>query len=190
MEPDFTEDEDLVRRAASGEEAALCTLMAKFTPLLQTTVRGYQLCAADERDVLQDVWILLWQNLDNIRHPARIAGWLRTTAHRQAMRLSRLRRREYAAQRPAELAVARDPYVPEAHAVHEDCLRVLRDATRGLLARERDLAAAIAYEPEITYAQLAQRIGVEAGSVGQLRARCLRKLRKMLLEQGIAGPGV
>lgn len=181
----------VVRRAAAGDRTAVEVLVARYSPAMRSIAWRYRLGHADVPDVLQEVWLLFWQHVGTIREPERIAGWLRTTTQREALRVVRLRRREEPDERCHEPAVrTSDRYTPEAQVLRADEARALVRATYRLGPRDRELASAIAYEPDLSYAQLARRLGVQESSVGPLRARCLRKLRRILAAEGIGdAPG-
>ncbi|MPY99089.1 MAG: sigma-70 family RNA polymerase sigma factor [Actinophytocola sp.] len=171
-----------------------------LTPRLRAVLRRCRLSEADIDDVLQDVWLRFLEHRHAIRHPERVAGWLRTTAVREAMRaLGRCR-----TERPsADVTAGATPSVtigvttgvtPEtAGSPGEDVARRDRDQTlwravATLPARDRLLAHLIARAPGLSYADLATTLGVTQASVGQLRARCLRRLRRALLLAGITAP--
>src|SRR5262245_3580795 len=105
----------LVRAAAQGDEAAWNAIVDRFQGLVWATVRAHRLSPADAADVAQTTWLRLVENLDRIRDPERLGGWLATTARRECLRHIRLHGRELstdgaevfesAADEPPELAL-------------------------------------------------------------------------------------
>lgn len=168
--------------SSERDERAIDEIVRRFTPPLCAILRRYRLDDID--DVLQDVWVLLLVHSSAIEQPECIAGWLRTTAAREALRAVHRRRRECVA---GEVAAE-----VEAPAVSPDELVALRDRDRALWRavdrlpkRDRRLAELLAAEPELSYADIGLRLGVRPDSVGQLRTRCLRRLRRLLAASGI-----
>ncbi len=163
-------------------------VVSLLTPRLRAVLWRCRLSEADVDDVLQDVWLRFLEHRDAIRHPERVAGWLRTTAVREAMRaLSRCR-----AECPSE-DVTSGAAPDETDHPGEDIARRDRDRTlwrvvATLPARDRLLAHLIARAPGMSYDDLATTLGVTQASVGQLRTRCLRRLRRALAQAGITAP--
>jgi DNA-directed RNA polymerase specialized sigma24 family protein len=61
-----------------------------------------------------------------------------------------------------------------------DRRRAVRRALAGLPGRCPELLAVLAESPEVTYRQVAERLGVPRGSIGPTRSRCLGCLRSLL----------
>lgn len=164
-------------------------LIRTLTPKITTAVRRCRLGWHDTEDVVQDVWVLLIKHQDSIRDPRGVSAWLRTTAVREAVRAAERSRRETPSDhRDLELtSVEAVDAVP-----HERLAQAVRDtelwhAVDRLPDRDRLLARLLAHQPELTYADLAAQLGVATNSVGQLRTRCLRRLRGALVRAGITG---
>ena len=80
---------DLVACARGGDIQAWDTLVKRYTPLIASICRRYQLGRADADDVRQRVWLCLVNHLDKIRQPAALPGWIATTTRRECERLVR-----------------------------------------------------------------------------------------------------
>jgi len=70
---------DLVTRARNGDQRAWDDLVERYAPLVWTVCRRYQLRSADAEDVHQTVWLQLVSQLDKIRDPGALPGWLATS---------------------------------------------------------------------------------------------------------------
>ena len=79
----------LVTRARNGERQAWDALVERYAPLIWSICRRGRLEAADAEDVAQNVWLKLVGQLDNIRDPAALPGWLAATTRRECGRISR-----------------------------------------------------------------------------------------------------
>ena len=73
---------DLVARSKNGDTQAWDALVERYAPLIWSICRRYRLCGADADDVGQSVWLRLVDQLDKIRDPAALPGWLATTTQR------------------------------------------------------------------------------------------------------------
>src|ERR1700724_1128621 len=74
---------DLVMRAGKGDQQAWDALVERYSPLIWSICRRYRLSDADAEDVGQAVWLHLVDQLDSLRDPAALPGWLSTTTRRE-----------------------------------------------------------------------------------------------------------
>lgn len=190
---------DLADRAAGGDQAAWRELVERHGWVAWTVAREHGLSRADAADVAQVAWLNLAQRLGELRAPERLAAWLATTARRESLRLLALRRRETQALSVAAVSdrVARAGALPGgvlAGGVAPDPAGVVdgedRDhavwrALAGLPERCQKLLRLLAVAPELTHAQAARALGIQPGSVGRTRGRCLTALRQGLARHGI-----
>src|SRR5690242_13126889 len=78
---------DLVTGARTGDKQAWDALVERYAPLIWSICWKYRLGHADAQDVGQSVWLRLVDQLDKIRDPAALPGWLATTARRECLRV-------------------------------------------------------------------------------------------------------
>ena len=83
----------LVRASADGDEAAWNALVRRFAHPVMAMIRSYRLTPADAEDVYQTVWLKLVENLDSLRDPEALPGWLRSTTMHECLRQLERRRR-------------------------------------------------------------------------------------------------
>ena len=84
---------DLVTRARTGDQQAWNALVERYAPLIWSICRRYRLGGADADDIGQTVWLHLLDQLDRLRDPAALAGWLATTTQRECIRVRRAAQR-------------------------------------------------------------------------------------------------
>jgi RNA polymerase sigma factor (sigma-70 family) len=180
----------LVVRSASGDARAWDELVDRFGPLVWAIARAHRLSDADAEDVFQATWLLLLQHVDRLTHPERLAGWLATTARREAVRVARLNARMLPIDEE-RLVVAADG--DDAVAIILTCERdaVVRRALATLPARDQALLTLLTAEPQCSYQEISQTLDMPIGSIGPTRERCLERLRRAThaagLEPSIAG---
>jgi RNA polymerase sigma factor (sigma-70 family) len=189
----------LADRAAGGDQAAWRELVERHGWVAWAVAREHGLSRADAADVAQVAWLNLAQRLGELRAPERLAAWLATTARRESLRLLALRRRETPGVSVAAVSerVARGGALPGgvvAGSVAPDPAGVVdgedRDHTvwralAGLPERCQRLLRLMAVAPELTHAQAARALGIQPGSVGRTRGRCLTALKQGLARHGI-----
>ncbi len=167
-------------RWRDGDALAMDDLVRLMTPVLWQVVRAYGLDRALAEDVVQTTWLALVRQHDSITQPQAVAGWLMTTARREAWRVGRQQRRAD----PAE-PEALDPRLPVRESAEDTAGRgeaaaELWQAVTRLTERCRRLLRVIAFEDRPDYARLAGELGMPVGSIGPTRQRCLAKLRTLL----------
>lgn len=158
-----------------------------FADLSRTVLavaRSFRLCEADMWDVVQSTWLTFFRRMETIQDPASLPAWLSTTARRHALALVR-RRREIPV--PELVGSAVDAETPERAVLRADRDRVVHHAILRLRQPYRRIAELLVRDPVPTYAEIAAELGVEPGTVGPMRTRCLRRLRRLLLAEGIDG---
>jgi RNA polymerase sigma factor (sigma-70 family) len=171
---------DLVTRATGGDKQAWDALVERYIPLVWSICRRYQLDNADARDVSQTVWRQLAGQLGTLRHPAALTGWLATATQRECDRIQRAAHRPRGPGQMPEAAnipdgqtriADRELLMAERHAA-------LREAFAHLPPHCQRLIAMLIQDPSATYAEIAAKLGIPAGSIKQNCHGCLQKLRR------------
>jgi RNA polymerase sigma factor (sigma-70 family) len=178
---------DLVRRAAAGDQVAWNAVVEQYSGLLWSIVRGFRLSDAAAADAVQTTWLRLLENLDGIREPERLAGWLRTTARRACLEAIRRAGRELPSDPhdpESGPAVGQAPdrvdADPEGHVLRQERVRLVRSAVRDLPERSQRLLELLVAAPPLSYEEIGARLGMPVGSIGPTRARLLARLRTTL----------
>ncbi|WP_154814848.1 RNA polymerase sigma factor [Actinophytocola xinjiangensis] len=166
-------DSDLTLRLAAGDLRMWPEFVRRHTALLWAVARSYRLNHSDAADVVQTTWVRLAENLPHLTNPDRLQAWLVTTTRRESQR-QRVRR-------------AREDPVGSVDVVSLEP-RNARDqafqaAFEALPVRCRAMLALQVNAPELTYAQLAAALEMQAGSVGRTKSRCLEHLRSLVEKQ-------
>jgi RNA polymerase sigma factor (sigma-70 family) len=170
---------DLVTRAGVGEGPAWGALVERYSPLIWSICRRYELDRPDAEDVAQAVWLHLVKYVDSLRDPAALPGWLVTTTRRECSRVRQARCR------PADGQISDAEKLPDVQtATAEDELLMaerhaaLREAFMDLPANCQQLLTLLTTDPPMPYAEISARLGIAVGSIGPFRSRCLERLRR------------
>src|SRR5262245_56873863 len=168
--------DQLVRAAAAGDQAAWNELVERFQGLVWATARSFRLSRADAADVAQTTWLRLVENLDRIREPEHLGGWLATTARREALRHIRLHCRELSSD---ETDVFESPVDDplEVALLTEERDTALWRAFAQLSERCQMLLRLLVSEDEPSYETIGAALDMPIGAIGPTRMRCLDKLR-------------
>jgi RNA polymerase sigma factor (sigma-70 family) len=169
--------------ARAGDRGALHAIVAELTPLLWQVARVTGLNQATCEDVVQTTWLQLLRDLDRIRDPRALTGWLVTVARREALRVASAAARE----RPVlteTLDQAGSATADTAEmVVRDERARTLWATLEQLPQRCRDLLRLVAFVERPDYDHVAVTLGMPRGSIGPTRGRCLAKLRETLTAQ-------
>jgi RNA polymerase sigma factor (sigma-70 family) len=167
----------LVARSASGDPRAWDELVDRFAPLVWSIARAYRLSDADAEDVFQGTWLLLLEHVDRLTQPGRLAGWLATTARREALRVARSNPRTLPIDEERLALVAEvDDTADDLSTRERDA--AVRQALATLPARDQLLVTLLVAEPRTSYEQISQVLGMPIGSISPTRSRCLERLRR------------
>ncbi len=174
----------LVAAANCGDSAAWDALVERYSRLVWAVARSFRLSGADAADVSQTTWLRLVEKLDTIKDPEHLAGWLATTARREALKTLRLAGRESPVFGENEELLG--PEVgsleqdPEALALLGDEYKHLWRAYAGLSESCRVLLWLVTVAPLGSYAEVSAALDMPIGSIGPTRSRCLDRLRAQL----------
>jgi RNA polymerase sigma factor (sigma-70 family) len=169
----------LVTAAQNGNQQAWGALVERYSPMVWSICRRYQLGRADAEDVVQDVWLRLVGRRASLRDPAAVAGWLATTTRRECVRVVRTARRPAVTLMPdvgniadSQTGIAeQELLIAERHAA-------LREAVTHLPVGCQRLITLLIEDPPAPYAEISATLGIPVGSIGPSRLRCLGKLRQ------------
>jgi RNA polymerase sigma factor (sigma-70 family) len=167
-------------RWISGVPGAMDELVTNMSPVLWHVVRAYGLPEDQAQDVVQTTWLTLVRRSGTISDPQAVAGWLLTTARREAWRVSRRNTESIPVSDEILEVVGDDELSAEDVAVLNDSDNTLWAAVRRLSDRCQRLVRIVAFEQRPDYAKIARELEMPIGSIGPTRGRCLSKLREAL----------
>lgn len=176
-------DEAVLAACRGGDQSAWEALVIRYQRLVYAVPRRAGLDQDGAADVFQDVFATLVENIRAIEQPARLRAWLVTTARFKTWRAVRGVRASRLSDGGEDALLA----VPDAAMPPDEALEQLEEqhAVRAAVAalddRCRELITLLFYRPEPPpYSEVAAALGMPEGGVGPTRARCLRKLLRLL----------
>jgi RNA polymerase sigma factor (sigma-70 family) len=170
----------LVDKVCGGIQEAWNELIERYSPLVWSICARYQLERHDIDDVGQSVWLLLVENIADLREPAALPGWLATTTKRECLRVLRDARRRDRQGLPPEDRMPPDVSgaTIEQEIIDAELNAALRAAFAQLPANCHELISLLISDPPLGYTEISQKLGMPVGSIGPTRARCLERLRR------------
>ena len=174
----------LFERWRGGDSAALDDLVRLLSPVLWQVVRASGLDRDTAEDVVQTAWLALVRSGESISEPRAVAGWLCTTARREAWRVGKQSTRQLPVEEETIARKLPDEPAPEGQVVLDDDNARLWAALKKVSERCQQLLRIVATEARPDYSVIATDLGMPVGSIGPTRGRCLEKLRHELVLAG------
>jgi len=179
-------DKELVMSCRQGNESSWAALVDRYQRLVYAVPRRAGLNEDQAGEVFQEVFVTLFEKMNEINEPDRLHAWLVTTARRKTWRLLSKERSRQSLQTGDDdeaLVVVDDSPLPDEILVRLEEQHRIRTALAGLDERCQQLLTMLYYQTETPpYSEIAAILGTPEGSIGPTRARCLKKLLKLLGE--------
>lgn len=184
-------DAELISACQRGDESAWDELVARFQRLVITIPRRAGLSEEQAADVFQEVFLTLFEKLDEIEQPEKIRSWLVSTAKFKTWGLLRSEKSFYSelSDKPEEeiereLASLKDKSLLADEVLIEiEQQHLIRTALKQLEEKCRKIISMIYLQNSpASYEEVAAAIGVNKTGISPMRTRCLQKLAKLLKE--------
>ena len=179
-------DAELFKACQRGDETAWNDLVDRYQRLIFAIPRRAGLSEEQASDILQEVFLTLFEKFDEIEQPEKIRSWLVTTAKFKTWGLIRSEKGFYSPESEAEMELEM-ANLPDASPLADDYLieleeqHLIRTAVQELETRCQQILSMIYLQDEAaSYAEVAIAVGVGETSISPMRARCLKKLAKIL----------
>ncbi|HEY4424471.1 MAG TPA: sigma-70 family RNA polymerase sigma factor [Pyrinomonadaceae bacterium] len=177
-------DKELVMSCRQGNESSWQALVDRYQRLVYAVPRRAGLNEDQAGEVFQEVFVTLFEKMNEITQPDRLHAWLVTTARRKTWRLLSKERSHQSIQTGEDdepLVVVDDSPLPDEALVRLEEQHRVRTALASLDDRCQQLLTMLYYQTETPpYSEIAAMLGMPEGSIGPTRARCFKKLLKLL----------
>ncbi|MCE7983570.1 MAG: sigma-70 family RNA polymerase sigma factor [Caldilinea sp. CFX5] len=176
------DDEQLVVACLAGDEEAWGALLDRYSRLIYTVPLRFGFPAAIAEEIFQEVCLILLEKLTTLRDHRRFSTWLVTVTRRACLQRLRYQKETQSLELLEETAAA--PHTPEAALLLLEEQDIVHRAVAKLDGRCRHLVRALFFDAiSPSYAEIADTLQMPEGSIGPTRARCLEKLRHLLLNE-------
>jgi RNA polymerase sigma factor (sigma-70 family) len=173
----------LVQECLGGNEAAWSALIDKYKNLIFSVPLKFGLTRDQAADVFQAVCLDLLIELTRLRNPEALPAWLIRAAYHRCLRFNRKQQRCVVGEIPESSTSLEGKATdfPEQAMREIERRQMLHQALSELSPRCRQLVQMLFFEaPARPYSEIAEILGLARGSIGFIRGRCLKRLRRCL----------
>lgn len=179
-------DAELILACRRGDESAWNELVDRYQRLIITIPRRAGLTEEQAADVFQEVFLTLFEKLDEIEQPEKIRSWMVTTAKFKTWGVIRGQKGFHSPETEEEMememaSLRDDSPLADDVLIQLEQQHQIRAALKELEERcQKILSMIYLRERAASYAEVASVIGVGETSISPMRSRCLQKLAKIL----------
>jgi RNA polymerase sigma-70 factor (ECF subfamily) len=187
-------DSDLVHRFKAGDESAFLEIMRRYQAKILAITQGLLHNRADAEEITQDTFVRAHRSLAGFRGDSSLATWL----HRIAVNLARnrywyfFRRRRHSTlsldcpvgidgDAPFSDLICAEGPDPARAATREEFSELVAEGMAALEPHHREVLV-LRNVQNLTYEEIAERLGINVGTVKSRIARARESLREKLFE--------
>lgn len=187
-----TTDAQLVSAYLSGDRTALATIYDRYAPGLYDTARAMLSDRHDASDMVQDVFVIAAERLDQLREPDRLKPWLYAVLRNEVYRRTKKRKRavptDFQSETVPDVPASYDPRQAGEAVAYEELASMVRSASAGLDERDR-LVLELSVRQGLSGSDLADALGVTAEQSYSLVHRMRERVEKSLGAYAVAKAG-
>ena len=171
----------LIQKAQAGDKEAFAQFFVQTSEIQYHLILTYVNETDAAQDILQEVYLTLYQNLANIRRPQSVIAYLNTTTHQVCMNY----RRRAATRSAHSVSPTTAPFDVTAlslaeQAEYSEQLVQLRHALKKLTSREQQVIL-MRYAQRLKISDIATALELSPATVKRLHHSALKKLRKDMM---------
>ena len=179
----LTVDSQLVTAYLSGDRNALASIYDLYAPGLYDTAAAMLSDRHDAADMVQDVFCIAAERLNQLRDPDRLKPWLYAVLRNEVYRRTKKRKRatptDFQSETVPDVVAAFDPNAEGAAASYDELAELVRSAAAGLDERDR-LVLELSVRQGLSGTDLADALGVSAEQSYSLVHRMRDRIEKSL----------
>jgi RNA polymerase sigma factor (sigma-70 family) len=176
----------LVAGCLEGDDRAWSALLERYKNLIYSIPLRYGTPHQDAADIFQAVCLDLFNELPRLRDAEALQGWLiRVTTNKCYHWKQRMVGRNGDSDDGQLDNLSGTGPIPGEVIAEIEREQIVREAIDGLPDRCREMIEMLFFEiPPMPYNDVAQRLQLAKGSIGFIRGRCLKRLKKVLEQKG------
>ena len=190
----YPEDLDLARRAAT-DDAAMAEIVSRYERMLYLIALRSSASPEDAADITQDTFLKAWRALHTFRGDCSLSTWLCRIAISCACDFARAKKRRFTLPLTEEtddsaapiLPVTDVSALPEEEAVRKMEIAAVREAIESLPEEQRTIVT-MRDIGDMSYAEIADTLGLELGTVKSRLNRARTAVKDFLIKRNFFPP--
>ena len=175
----------LVEECLRANEQAWNVLVDRYKGLIYSIPIRYGASPQDAADIFQAVCLDLFNELPRLREPEALQGWLIRVATNKCYHWRRQQNTRGEDSGSDGLEIMSGAVLPTETLADMEREQMVRESMEQLPPRCREMIELLFFEhPPLPYAEVAARLRLAKGSIGFIRGRCLKRLKRILEEKG------
>ena len=176
----------LVQECLSGSEDAWNLLLDRYKNLIYSIPIRYGVPPEDAADIFQAVCLDLFNELARVREAEALQAWLIRVTRHKCYHWRRQQSHSNGDWDPEGLdGICCDSPIASELIAEVEREQLVRNSIELLPPRCQEMISLLFFQhPPQPYAELAERLGLARGSIGFVRGRCLKRLKRILEDQG------
>jgi RNA polymerase sigma factor (sigma-70 family) len=176
----------LVAGCLAGDERAWHLLLDRYKNLIYSIPLRYGVPHQDAADIFQAVCLDLFNELERVRDAEALQGWLIRVTSNKCYHWKRRQNSQEADYDEGQIeALPGVEQIPAELIVELEREQMVREAMGQLPPRCQQMIDLLFFQnPPMPYNEVAQRLRLAKGSIGFIRGRCLKRLKKILQTRG------
>ncbi len=177
------DEEQLLQELINPHTAnnAFAKLVSEYSERLYWQIRKMVLSHDDANDILQDVFIKVWQNLDNFRGESKLSTWLYRIAINESITFINKKRKENNISIDEDDSFLINTLESDTYFDGDEAQKLLQAAVLTLPDKQR-LVFQMKYFDEMKYDDISDIVGTSVGALKASYHHAVKKVEKFLSE--------
>lgn len=183
--PPVTEQQ-LIRELSNGSVPAFRELFERYQGKVFLFALQLTKSRADAEEVVQEVFVRIWEKRDQIRIEKNFNGYLLTIARNLIIDKLKQAARDKILQQRMYQHIQALQKIPFNSLIEKELARLHQQAIERLSARKK-IVYLLSREEELTYGQIAERLGISVNTVRNQMSSALQSIREYLSQHSDLG---
>lgn len=179
------DDSELIGKFAQGgmhAEEAFRTIVSAYGPTLYNQIRGITRCHEQTNDVLQNVFVKVYQNLSDFKGDAALSTWMYRIARNEALNHIQKEQRRSGVDLDAPLLEIKAGHAVLDGTDSETISTLLQEAVNALPEKQA-LVFQLKYFEELPYNEISRRLGTSEGALKASFHHAKQKIEQFVLNR-------
>lgn len=183
INPENTSEDTILTLLADGNEDAFRHIFSKYSGRIYQVALGYLRSGTLAEEVVQDVFMRVWEGRAGLRQVHRFEGWLFIISRNHILNYLEKLAGERKALRSLSMSAPQWEATTDRRLTDRQYEDLLREAVVSLSPMQKDIYR-MAREEQLTYDQIGRKLGISALTVKTHMSRALRHIRHFFRAYG------